>query len=209
MKFYDCTTAPSPRRVRIFTAEKGMDLDTAQVDLRSGEQFSEEYRKINPDCVVPALVLDDGTCLSEVLAICSYLEYVQPEPALFGHTPEEKAVVLMWYTKIEQQGLVGVMEGFRNFSKGFKDRALAGPDNYAQIPELAERGRLKVQRFISKLDKQLGGREFVASDNYSIADITALVTVEFASAIKVAVPDDATNLKRWYERVSARPSSRA
>ena len=175
MKFYDCSTAPSPRRVRIFLAEKGIELDTVQVDLRNGEQFSVEFRERNPDCAVPVLELDDGTCISEVFAICQYLEDRHPEPQLFGRTPEERALVLMWYTKIEQQGLIGVMEAFRNFSKGFKGRALAGPDDYEQIPELAERGRLRVQRFMTRLDEQLEGHEFVVADYFSVADITALV----------------------------------
>ncbi len=209
MKFYDCATAPSPRRVRIFAAEKGIELDTVQVDLRNGEQLGEAFRKINPDCAVPALELEDGTCLSEVLAICSYLEDTHPEPPLFGKTPAERAEVLMWNTKIEQQGLQGVMEGFRNFSKGFKDRALPGPDNYAQIPELAERGRVRLQRFYERLDEHLAGRETIAGDSYSIADISALVMVDFAAAIKVPVPDDAVELKRWYAGASSRPSARA
>lgn len=209
MKFYDCKTAPSPRRVRVFAAEKGIALDTVQVDLRAGEHLGDEFRRLNPDCVVPVLELDDGTCISEVLAICQYLEDIEPEPALFGRTPEERALVLMWYTKIEQQGLIGVMEAFRNFSKGFKSRALAGPDDYEQIPELAERGRLRVQRFLTRLDAQLEGHEFVVDDYFSIADITALVFVEFAGAIKAQIPGEAKALARWYDAVSARPSASA
>ncbi len=209
MKFYDCKTAPSPRRVRLFAVEKGIELDTVQVDLRSGEQLSEGFRQINPDCAVPVLELDDGTCISEVLAICSYLEDIHPEPPLFGRTPAERAEVLMWYTKIEQQGLTGIMEGFRNFSKGFKDRALPGPDNYAQIPALAERGRLKVERFFERLDKHLEGRQYIAGDGFSIADISALVMVDFAAAIKVSVSDDAAELGRWYASVSSRPAASA
>ena len=209
MKFYDCSTAPSPRRVRIFAAEKGLQLDTVQVDLRGGEQFSAAFRAKNPDCVVPVLELDDGTCISEVLAICSYLEDTHPQPPLFGRTPAERAEILMWYTKIEQQGLVGIMEAFRNSSKGFKDRALAGPESYEQIPELAARGKQKVERFIAKLDSHLADRDFVAGDAYSIADITALVTLDFAGAVKVSVPDEARDLQRWYAAVSARPSARA
>jgi glutathione S-transferase len=193
----------------MFAAEKGIELDTVQIDLRSGEHFGEAFRAINPDCVVPALVLDDGTTISEVLAICDYLESLHPEPALFGRTPEERAIVLMWYTKIEQQGLLGVMDGFRNFSKGFKDRALPGPDNYAQIPELAERGRQRIERFLPKLNARLAGREFVAGDAFSIADITAFITVEFAGAVKVSIPDDAAELTRWYEAVASRPGARA
>ncbi len=209
MKFYDCATAPSPRRVRIFAAEKGIALDTVQVDLRNGEQLGEAFRAINPDCAVPTLELDDGTCVSEVLAICSYLEDIHPEPPLFGKTPAERAEVLMWNTKIDQQGLHGVMEGFRNFSRGFKDRALPGPDNYAQIPELAERGRLRVERFFARLNEHMAGRAFIAGDGYSIADISAMVMVDFAGAIKVPVPDDAVELQRWYASASSRPSARA
>ena len=105
MKFYDCKTAPSPRRVRIFLAEKGIELDTVEVNLAEGEQHSDEFATINPDRVVPVLELDDGSYLSEVVAICQYLEELHPEPALLGSTPEERARVSMWNAKVEQQGL--------------------------------------------------------------------------------------------------------
>ena len=118
MKFYDCATAPSPRRVRIFAAEKGMVLDSVQVDLANGEQFGDAFRKINPDCMVPALELDDGTLLSEVVAICQYLEELHPEPALLGQTPVERAIIAMWNIKIEQQGIMAIAEAFRNSTKG-------------------------------------------------------------------------------------------
>ena len=209
MKFYDCRTAPSPRRVRVFLAEKGIKLDTAQVDLGSGEQFSEAFRKINPDCVVPVLELDDGRCLSEVLAICSYLEELHPEPALFGKTAEQRAVVLMWNAKVEQQGLLAMADAFRNSSKALTNNALPGPDHYVQIPELAERGRTRVVKFMQRLDSQLAGNEYVAGDFFSIADISAMVTVDFAAWIKIAVPDDASNLVRWYAQVSKRPAASA
>ena len=209
MKFYDCVTAPSPRRVRIFAAEKGLELDTVQVDLGAGEQFSEQFRKINPDCVVPALQLDDGTCLSEVLAICQYLEEKYPEPTLFGRTPEERALVTMWHTKIEQQGMLGMMDKFRNAAKGFKDRALAGPENFPQIPELVERGRRRVELAYRKLDGLLANSDFVVGDLYSIADITAQVFVDFAIRGKMPIPDDADHLRRWHEAVSTRSSAKA
>ncbi|MDH3861727.1 MAG: glutathione S-transferase, partial [Gammaproteobacteria bacterium] len=128
MKFYDCRTAPSPRRVRIFLAEKGLDIETVEVDLGAGEQFSEAFRKVNPDCVVPALELDDGSVISEVLAICQYLEELQPAPSLLGSTPEERARVTMWNAKVEQQGLWAMAEAFRNSAKGLADRAVTGPD---------------------------------------------------------------------------------
>lgn len=209
MKLYDCRTAPSPRRVRIFLAEKGVAIETVQIDLGSGEQFSEAYREVNPDCVVPALELDDGRCISEVLAICQYLEELYPEPALLGSTPEERAQVTMWNTKVEQQGLWAMADAFRNSAKGLADRALTGPDAYPQIPELAGRGRKRVERFFYRLDSQLAENAFVAGNNYSIADISAMVVVDFARWIKIAVPDDAAHVARWYAEVSSRPSAAA
>lgn len=209
MKFYDCRTAPSPRRVRIFLAEKGIELDTVQVDLGKGEQFGEAFRAINPDCVVPVLQLDDGQCLSEVLAICSYLEALHPEPALIGETSEQRALALMWNAKVEQQGLLAMADAFRNSAKGLSGKALPGPDAYPQIPELAERGRQRVAQFMRRLDGRLGETPFLAGDNFSIADISALVFVDFAAWIKITLPADATQLLRWYRDVSARPSAAA
>ncbi len=207
MRFFDCKTAPSPRRVRIFLAEKGVSLETVEVDLGSGEQFGEAFRTINPDCAVPVLELDDGSHISEVLAICDYLEARHPEPNLMGSDAAERARVLMWNGKVEQLGLIGVMEAFRNFSKGFRDRALSGPDQYAQNPELAERGRVRTQRFLQRLDDELATRPYLAGDRFTMADITALVCVDFAGWIKVLPPDDAEHLQRWYADVSARPSA--
>ncbi len=207
MKFYDCKTAPSPRRVRIFIAEKGIDVETVEVDLASGEQFSEAFRRINPDCVVPALELDDGSHLSEVIAICQYLEERHPEPSLLGATPEERARVSMWNAKVEQQGLWAMADAFRNTVKGLAGKAVTGPHDYEQIPELAERGRRRVEQFFRRLDGQLADNRYVAGEHFSIADISALVVVDFAKWIKIQVPDDAANVRRWYDEVSARPSA--
>jgi glutathione S-transferase len=190
-------------------AEKGIEIETVQVDLGSGEQFADAFREINPDCVVPALQLDDGSCLSEVIAICHYLEATHPEPALFGTTDEERARVLMWNSKVEQQGLWAVADAFRNAAKGLKGRAATGMVAYPQIPELAERGRDRVEQFFSRMDGQLASNEFVAGDSFSIADISALVAADFASWIKLAAPADALHLKRWHESVSSRPSAAA
>ncbi len=207
MKLYDCKTAPSPRRVRIFAAEKGIELERVEVDLAKGEQFSESFRKINPDCVVPALELEDGTCINEVSAICRYLESVFPEPPLLGSTPLEMATVIMWDTKVEQQGLAAMKDAFRNSAKGLKGHALTGPVSYEQIPQLAERGLKGVSVCLNSLNEQLDGREFIAGDFFSVADITAQVLVDFAAWMKIAIPDDASHLKRWYEAVSSRPSA--
>lgn len=209
MKFYDCKTAPSPRRVRIYLAEKGVEIDTVQVDLGSGEQFGKAFRKINPDCVVPVLELDNGRCISEVLAICHYLEELYPEPPLFGKTAEERAVTLMWNAKVEQLGLWAVADAFRNSTKALMNNALPGPDNYTQIPELAERGRQRVGKFFERLNGQLAEGDFIAGDFFSVADISAMVAIDFAAWIKIQMPESATNLARWYATVSKRPSASA
>lgn len=190
-------------------AEKGIEIETVQVDLGSGEQFADAFREINPDCVVPALQLDDGSCLSEVLAICHYLEAKHPDPALLGTTDEERARILMWNSKVEQQGLWAVADAFRNAAKGLKDRAATGPVPYPQIPELAERGRDRVEHFFHRMDEQLADNQYIAGDRFSIADISALVVVDFAAWIKLSVPEDATNLRRWHGLVSSRPSATA
>jgi glutathione S-transferase len=209
MKFYDCSTAPSPRRVRIFAAEKGISLPTVQVDLRNGEQFTPEYRAINPDCTVPALVLDDGTVIGDAIAICGYLEELHPNPPLIGSTPQERAVVTAFNRQIERDGFFAAMDAFRNAAKGLKGRALPGPYDYEQIPELASRGRARVENFFRAMDARLDGQEFVAGSRFTIADISTLVLTDFARWAKLAVPDGCENLLRWYAAVSARPSARA
>ena len=190
-------------------AEKGIEVETVQIDLGNGEQFSDAFKAVNPDCVVPALALDNGVCLSEVVAICHYLETQNPEPALMGTTDEEKASVLMWNAKVEQQGLWAVADAFRNSAKGLKGRALTGLVTYPQIAELAVRGRDRVEQFFGRLDGQLAENEFVAGDSYSLADISAMVVVDFSAWIKLPMPEELSNVQRWYQSVSSRPSAAA
>jgi len=209
MKFYDCTTAPSPRRVRIFLAEKGITLPTIQVDLRNGEQFSDAYRAINPDCTVPALQLDDGTVIADAVAICHYLEELHPDPPLIGSSPEERATVTALNRQIERDGFFAAMDTLRNTAAGLKGRALPGPHDYEQIPALAERGRKRLEHFLRDMDQRLSGRAFVAGKRYTLADISAMIVVDFAGRLKIATPDDCADLRRWYETVSARPSAKA
>lgn len=209
MKFYDCATAPSPRRVRMFIAEKDLagEIETVEVNLREGEQLGEAFRKINPYCTVPVLELNDGTRLLSTAGCCRYLEDAFPEPPLMGRTLEEKAVVADMEWRMEIDGFLAAGEALRNAAPRLKDRALVGPDNYAQIPELAERGRQRVARFLENLDAILAERAFVAGDAFSIADITAFCTVDFAKWTKIEAPEDAANLRRWYDDVAARPSA--
>lgn len=209
MKLYDCRTAPSPRRVRIFAAEKGIELESIEIDLSKGDQFSDAYREINPDCVVPVLELDDGTRITEVLAICMYLEELQPEPSLFGRTAPERAAVLEWNAKVEQQGLIAMMDAFRNSAKGLKGHALPGPLGYEQIPDLAARSRQRVLAFFDRLDERLADREFVAGEFFSIADISAMTFVDFSAWVKIGIPAHAANVKRWHATVAARTSAGA
>jgi glutathione S-transferase len=209
VKLYDCATAPSPRRVRIFAAEKNIALEKIAVDLASGEQHGVDFREVNPDCVVPVLELDDGTRISEVYAICQYLEEFQPQPALMGRTLVERATISMWNAKVEQQGMWATADAFRNAAKGLKSHALPGPYEFEQIPELAARGRKRVELFLEMLNRRLEGQEFVVADVYSIADISAMVVIDFAARIKIGLPEDAVDLERWYGQVSSRASAGA
>ena len=207
MKFYDCKTAPSPRRVRIFIAEKNIELETIEIDLANREQLGAAFRAINPDCTVPVLELDDGTRLTEVFAICQYLDDAFPEPPLMGAGDVERALVTMWNTKIEHQGLAAIGDYFRNLAKGLKGRALTGPDDYEQIPELVDRGRRRLKNFMVKMERHLNECEYVVGDVVTIADISLLVAIDFAARTKITIEDDMANLRRWHDLVSARPGS--
>ncbi len=209
MKFYDCATAPSPRRVRVFLAEKDIDVESQEVDLRNGEQFGDSFRKLNPDCTVPVLELDDGTALTEIIAICQYLEDLHPEPRIMGRDAKEKALVLMWNAKVEQQGFSAIAEAFRNSAKGFRNRALTGPNDIAQLPELAERGRARAAQFFERLDAHLADQPYLAGDNFTLADITGFVAVDFAGWLKISIGDQQVNLQRWFDEVKQRPAMAA
>jgi glutathione S-transferase len=209
MKFYDCTTAPSPRRVRIFLAEKGVVIPTVQVDLRNGEQFRAAFRRINPDCTVPVLELDDGTSIADVIAICIYIEALHPEPVLMGTGAQGRALVAAAQRRAEREGFQAVVDALRNATPGLKGRALPGSAGYEQIPALVERGRDRVRRFFETMEELLARRAFVCGEDYSIADITTLVTVDFAKWAKLTIPEEYRHLRRWHEAVSARPSAKA
>jgi glutathione S-transferase len=207
MLFYDCKTAPSPRRVRWFIAEKGIEIPTAEVDLRSGEQLSEEFRAINPRCTVPVLQLDDGTVLSDSLAICHYLESVYPEPNLMGVDARERALVMNWHEQVMTEGFLAGAEALRNYARGFADRAVTGPQNFEQIPALAQRGKLRMEVFLSLLDERLADSPFIALERFTMADIGAFVCVDFAGWVKIPVLDSWGNIRRWYRLISERPAA--
>ncbi len=204
--FYDFTRAPSPRRARIVLAEKGIAHDVRQVDLASAEQLSDEYRAINPACTVPALALDDGTVLTDNAGIAAWAEAVQPDPPLLGRTPLEKAQVASWNSKIEGECFMAIAEVLRNTSKGMVGRALPGPNDYAQIPELATRGRARLLHFLDRFEQHMAGRDWVTTDSFSLADISAGVALDFAGWVKVDVNEGRPAIAEWRERLAQRPS---
>ena len=210
LKLYHASASPNSRRVRMFLVEKGSSLPLVSVDLTAGEQHGDAYRAINPRRVVPTLVLEDGMAIGEVPAIWRYLEEIYPANPLLGATPKERALVSMWERRVELEGFAAVMEGVRNAAPGLKGRAIAGPHDYAQIPALVNRSKLRVANFLSDLNTRLADTSFVAGDHFSVADITALATIDFAiKAFATPLPEEHRALTRWYEAVSARPSASA
>ena len=210
MILYDAEWAPSPRRVRVYLAEKGIEVPRKVIDLKRDEQLADDYLRVNPRGAVPALALDSGEILCESAAICRYFEALHPEPPLFGTDPLSIGRVEAWTRRIEADGYVAAVYTFRNRSPVFQGRGEAGKwPQIEQIPELATRGAIMWNAFVEALDHRLGQSEWIAGDSYTFADVTALVTVDFARAAKLALPEDAANLRRWHEAASARPSAGA
>ena len=207
MHFYDCSTAPSPRRARVFIAEKGLDIPTTDISIAKGEQMSDAFRKINPFCTLPALVTDDGAVLTQNIGIATYLETSYPEPPLMGRTPAETGEIMDWAAIAEQQGGMATAEALRNSNPHMKGRALPGPDNYEQIPALAERGLARAARFQELMEERMQGREWVVGDQISYADITAFVLIDFQRIIKVRVDESKPALNAWYTKMKERPSA--
>jgi glutathione S-transferase len=203
MKLYDGGKAPNPRRTRIFLAEKGISVPTEQVDMMAMQHKTPEYAAINPLQRMPALVLDDGTILTESIAICRYFEALQPEPPLFGVGAKESAQVEMWNRRCEINFLLAIANVFRHLHPAMKELEVP------QVPDWGEANKPRVMDFLAILDNQLKSHQFVASEHFSVADITALVAYDFMKPAKVAVPDNLANLRRWHAEVSARPSAKA
>lgn len=210
MKLYQSASSPNSRRVRIFVAEKNIPLTVVPVDLGAKEQFGDSYRAINPRLQVPTLVLDDGTSIAEVPAIWRYLEQTHPAALLLGSSAKEQALVTMWERRVELDGFAAVMEAVRNTVPGLKGRALSGPHDYEQIAALAERSVLRVKNFYDDMEVRLAQTPFIAGEFFSVADITALVTVDFATGgLKLPIPANHPALQHWYEKVSTRTSAKA
>jgi glutathione S-transferase len=203
MLLYDGGRAPSPRRVRIFLAEKGIEVPKRQIDFANLEQFSDAFTALNPMQRVPVMILDDGTPIAETMAICRYFEAVQPEPNLFGRDAREIALIEMWNRRVELNFYGAVSSAFRHLSPGM------AVSEKPQIAEWGEANKAKALAFLAILDRELATRSYVALDRFTVADITAMVTVDFMRAPKIELPPDMKNVRRWHAEVSARPSAQA
>jgi glutathione S-transferase len=203
MKLHDGGRAPNPRRVRVFLAEKGIQVPIERVDLGALQHKSAAFAEINPLQRVPVLVLDDGTKIAESIAICRYFEELYPDPPLFGRGAREVAQVEMWNRRLELNLLFPVAHVFRNTHPAMKEMEVP------QVPAWAEANKPRIAEFLHILDRQLQEQPFAAGDGYTVADITGLVAVDFMKPARLAIPQECGHLRRWHAAVSARPSASA
>ena len=203
MKIHDATTAPNPRRVRIFIAEKGIEVPCEQVDIVNAVNRGEEFRmQKNPMGTVPVLELDDGTCIAESGAICRYFEELHPDPPLMGVDAQDKAIVEMWNRRMEFELFQPATLAFQQQHAFFKGRV-------PQVPEFAAVSKQKAEKSLAWLNEVLADREYIAGERYTVADIVAQCAVDFGRVVKIAIQPDQKNLARWHAAVSARPSAKA
>lgn len=207
MIFYDCSTAPNPRRARMFIAEKSLTIESHDISIAKSEQLGEAFKAVNPQATVPVLITDEGTALTENLGIAAYLEAMHPDPPLMGESAQEKGLVLMWNAIAEQQGGVPIAEALRNGNPFFQGRAIPGPVDYAQVPELTARGLDRTERFFELLEYRLQASPYLATDKFTLADISAFVFVEFARVIKMRIPEQNNATLAWHASTKARPSA--
>jgi glutathione S-transferase len=201
MKLYTYDPAPNPKRLKLFMQYKGIEIETTQIDLMEKEQIGEDYLKINPQGTVPALVLDDGTVLTEVIGICTYLENLYPEKPLLGTTPLEKALVASWDHKLYNMIMAAVADALRNGTPNFANRAIPGPLDVAQIPELVQRGKMRLEWAWPQLEAEIEGRHWLVGDGFSMADINLMVCAGFGAWVKCAPGEELTNLAAHSARV--------
>ncbi|WP_375588257.1 glutathione S-transferase [Hoeflea alexandrii] len=203
MKLYDGGRAPNPRRVTVFLAEKGIEVEKVPVDMGQLGHKSEAVTRLNPLQRLPVLELDDGTAISETVAICRYFEELHPEPPLMGTDAKDKAIVEMWNRRVELIFLGAVANAFRHTHPAMKEWEVP------QLPEWGEVNRPKALKFLEMLDTELADREFIAGDRYTIADITGMIGMDFMKPAKIERPEHLSNVMRWYQAVSSRPSAKA
>lgn len=210
VRLYDFALAPNPRRVRIFLAEKRVDVPIVEVNTREKGQFTPEFEKLDSAGKIPVLELEDGTAISETVSICRYIEALHPEPVLMGRDDLDKAIVDMWQRRVEFEGYSPAADAVRNSAEMFVDRGIPGvKGGFPQIPALVERGKAAFALFLDRLDLRLSTSTHIAGEHFTIVDITALVTIDFAKRANIEVPEDKTHIQRWYQEVSSRPSATA
>ncbi len=203
MKLYDAGRAPNPRRVRVFLAEKGVTVPVISIDLARLEHKAPAYVAVNPLQRTPALELDDGTVITESIAICRYFEELHPEPPLFGTAPLDKARIEMWQRRLEF-GLLGTVAAvFRHLHPAMAEMEVP------QVAAWGETNKPRVIEFLRFLDDELADRPFIAGDRFSVADITGLVGLDFMKPAKLSLPDELANVRRWHAELAARPSAQA
>ncbi len=209
MLLYDSAGPPSPRRARMLLAEKGVTIEQCQIDMRQAEHLTPEFLAINPRATLPVLITDGGTPLTENIAIAAYIEEMYPKPPMMGNDAEEKAAVMMWNAICEHQGFTAAAETLRNSENYKPDRAITGPVDFARIPELAERGRQRVDLYFNQLEQRLTASPYLASSQFTLADITGFIVCEFMLMIKIPIPDSHSMTHAWFNAIKSRPSANA
>jgi glutathione S-transferase len=203
MKLYNSNLAPSPRRVRIFLAEKGISIPYVEIDLAKLDHRTPEFVALNPFETIPILELDDGTRIAETMAICRYIEALRPEPNLFGVTALEQATIEMWQRQLEWRLLFPIAQVVRH-----SHPKMAEMEN-PQVPDWAAANRPRALHAMAIVDEALGDRRFIAGDRFTVADITGLVALDFAKSARIAIPPELVHLNRWREALKTRPSAAA
>ena len=203
LKILETRTAPNPRRVRIFMAEKGIDVPYEDLDLMKGQLKTPEFTQLNPFQRVPVLILKDGTAISETVAICRYAEEIQPAPPLFGTGAVGKAVTEMWSRRMDMGLLLSIAQAFRHIHPAMAHLEVP------QVKEWGEANKPRTLEILNIMDQELATRPYIAGQDFSIADITALVAIDFMKVARIQRPDSLLNLDRWYKSVSSRPSAKA
>ncbi len=207
MKLYDFPPAANAQRVRVFMAEKGVTLDSIELNVRESKQFAEPFNTMNPFHCVPFLELDDGTIIAESLAICRYLEELHPEPSLFGETAAQRGVIEMWTRRFELDAFLPMLHAVRNHVPMFEGRVVPGTrTDLAQLPELVQRGTEMMGIFLDRVEPHFTQNAFAAGDSFSIADITGFFAVRMTKAVGMDISETHPNVSRWFSEIASRPA---
>ncbi len=207
MKLYNFAPAVNGQRVRIFLDEKGLDVPSEELNVRDDHQFAEPFPSMNPFHCVPFLELDDGTVIAESISICRYLEELNPEPSLFGRTPQGRAIIDMWNRRVELDGFMPLLHTVRNSVPMFEGRVVPGTrTDLAQLPAMVSRGKEMANIFLGRLEPHMAENEFIAGEEFSVADITAWFVVRMAKTLQMDIEGKFSHIQRWYREISVRPS---